>query len=292
MVTTNAARLRAAARDDQRKLAVRERQMLHAIRGVADEIEENNPGSIHSVEFTMSSSKLYAKITYNRNRDVDDDDGGSGADHAPKPTRSPRRRAKREADKAKPTIGQGDTPGPKVGTAGDEPAADAPMADADEAAAKATAAEMRKHVTDATTAVVLELGGDSSKASSEQYLCSDKTPLTIYGLKTKPIRLPKACPAAEMTPEYLRTCVEDLHKELHAPGATAADKERTLGKLRRALTPRRADKAPIAPAAPAAPAQPAFRFGAPPASAGFGGAAASSFGGSPPVFHNKPGTGG
>ena len=68
------------------------------------------------------------------------------------------------------------------------------LADADEAAAKATAAEMRKHVTDATTAVVLELGGDSSKASSEQYLCSDKTPLTIYGLKTKPIRLPKACP--------------------------------------------------------------------------------------------------
>ena len=60
--------------------------MLHAIHGVADKIEENNPGSIHSVEFTMSSSKLYAKITYNRNRDVDDDDGGSGADHAHKPT--------------------------------------------------------------------------------------------------------------------------------------------------------------------------------------------------------------
>ena len=257
--------------------------MLHAIRGVADEIEENNPGSIHSVEFTMSSSKLYAKITYNRNRDVDDDDGGSGADHAHKPTRSPRRRAKREADKAKPTIGQGDTPGPKVGTAGDEPAADAPMADADEAAAKATAAEMRKHITDATTAVVLELGGDSSKASTGQYLCSDKTPLTIFGLKTKPIRLPKACPAAEMTPEYLWTCVEDLHKELHAPGATAADRERTLGKLRRALTPRRADKAPtIAPAAPAAPQTMLAFGGAPPANASVFGSSSSS---SPP----KPG---
>ena len=53
--------------------------MLHAIRGVADEIEENNPGSIHSVEFTMSSNKLYAKITYNRDRGVDDDDGGNGS---------------------------------------------------------------------------------------------------------------------------------------------------------------------------------------------------------------------
>ena len=114
-----------------------------------------------------------------------------------------------------------------------------------------------------------------------------QTPLTIFGLKTKPIRLPKACPAAEMTPEYLWTCVEDLHKELHAPGATAADKERTLDKLRRALTPRRADKAPAPPVfGQATPAPPAF---------GIGFAASSSFGGSPPashLFHNKPGTSG
>ena len=127
MVTTTAARLRATARADQRKLAVRERQMLHAVRGVADEIEENCPGSIHSLEFTMGSNKLYAKITYNRDRGVDDDDGGNGADHASKPTRSPRRRAKREADKAKSTFGQGDTPGPKVGAAGDEPAGIGPV---------------------------------------------------------------------------------------------------------------------------------------------------------------------
>ena len=88
--------------------------------------------------------------------------------------------------------------------------------------------------------------------------------------------------------------VQDLHNDLRA-AANAPGREALLQKLRVALTPRRADKAPIAPAAPAAPAQPAFRFGAPPASVGFGGAAASSFGGSPPashLFHNKPGTGG
>ena len=35
MVTTNAARLRAAARADQRKLSVRERQFIDAVRGAA-----------------------------------------------------------------------------------------------------------------------------------------------------------------------------------------------------------------------------------------------------------------
>ena len=72
-----------------------------------------------------------------------------------------------------------------------------------------------------------------------------------------------------MTQEYLWTCVEDLHKDLHAAGATASDRERALHKLRNALTPRRADKAPtIAPAAPAAPQVMPVFGGAPLANAG------------------------
>ena len=243
MVTTNATSHRAAARDDQRKLSVRERQFIDAVRGAADKNEQNSPGSIHSVELTCGNSKLYAKITYNRDRGVDDDDGGNGADHAAKPPRAPRRRAKREADQAKSTFGQGDTPGPKVGAAGDEPAADAPMADADHAAAKAAAAEMRKHITDVTSAVVLELGGDSSKASTEQYLCSDKTPLKIFGHVAKPIRLPKACPASDMTQEPLWTCVEDLHKDstrlARPPRTGGARCASSAMRLRRAAPTRR-----------------------------------------------------
>ena len=286
MVTTTAARLRAAARDDQRKLAVRERQMLHAIHGVADKIEENNPGSIHSVEFTMSSNKLYAKITYNRDRGVEDDDEGSGADHAPKPTRSQRQRAKREANQAKSTYGQGDTSCPKVGAAGDKPAADAAMADADDAAAKrAAAAEIRRLITDTIVEVVDELGGNRGEEGSK-HLCETKTPFEMFGHKLKPLRLPKRSPAADMPPSVLKANNEELHKALHADGATATDRAELLRKLRRALTPRRADKAPAPPVfGQATPAPPAF---------GIGFAASSSFGGSPPASHlfHKPGASG
>ena len=78
----------------------------------------------------------------------------------------------------------------------------------------------------------------------------------------KAIRLPKACPAAEMPHAELSSRVEQLHHELHADGATAADKETALRKLRKALTPRRADKAHLfagQAANAAAPAPAAFQ---------------------------------
>ena len=143
------------------------------------------------------------------------------------------------------------------------------MADADDAAAKrAAAAEIRRLITDTIVEVVDELGGNRGEEGSK-HLCETKTPFEMFGHKLKPLRLPKRSPAADMPPSVLKANNEELHKALHADGATATDRAELLRKLRRALTPRRANKAPtIAPAAPAAPqAMPAFG-GAPLANAG------------------------
>ena len=74
----------------QRPLATAQRQLLHAVRGVAEAIELRAPGSIHAVEFAQNGRKLLAKIVYNRDRAaVDEGKQGSGADGLPQPPSAP-----------------------------------------------------------------------------------------------------------------------------------------------------------------------------------------------------------
>ena len=117
------------------------------------------------------------------------------------------------------------------------------MADADEVSAEQAAVSMRKCITDVITEVVHSLGGCSDNENNA--LCDDKVPYEVFGHKLKPLRLPKHCPAADMPPSELMVSVQDLHNDLRA-AANAPGREALLQKLRVALTPRRADKAPIA----------------------------------------------
>ena len=114
------------------------------------------------------------------------------------------------------------------------------------------------------------LGGDS--VTGGQYLCPDKTPLTLFGQQLRAVRIPKGSPAADMQHEELWKHVEHLHAKLDAAGNLP---EAGLRILRKALTPR-AEQAPA----------PAPLFSRPPASfmtwSGPQGAAASSS--SPPIF--------
>ena len=160
------------------------------------------------------------------------------------------------------------------------------MGDADEASAKASAAKMRKYITEVTTEVVRALGGDS--VTGGQYLCPDKTPLTLFGQQLRAVRIPKGSPAADMQHEELWKHVEHLHGKLDAAGNLP---EAGLRILRKALTPK-AEKPPVPTPAATATAAATHRPGSSFLSwPGPLGAAASSS--SPLVFGPpRPGHGG
>ena len=269
------------------------RQQMHAVRSVADRVEQDNPGAIHAVHFSFSGKRLQGTIVYNRNRGTGDMQQGGNADEATPP-------APRRPTKPGQRTPKGDKPkDPKCSdksraAAGNE-RADEAMGDADEASAKASAAKMRKYITEVTTEVVRALGGDS--VTGGQYLCPDKTPLTLFGQQLRAVRIPKGSPAADMQHEELWKNVEQLHGKLDTAGDLP---EAGLRILRKALTPK-AEKPPVptpaatataaathrVPTAGATAPTPLFR---PAASfmtwSGPQGAAASSS--SPPTFGGPP----
>ena len=126
---------------------------MHAVRGVAEAIEERTPGATHSVRFSTIGKRCSAEIIMNRNRSSDDAAGaGKEADEAPSPVRGlPTKQAPHKAA-AQAKMAKAAAHSGKAAPTG--AAADEPMADTDEVPAKEAAATMRKHITDITTDVV------------------------------------------------------------------------------------------------------------------------------------------
>ena len=236
-------------------LPVIARQQMHAVRSVADQVEKDSPGAIHAVHFNFSGKRMQGTIVYNRDRvrgDAVQRPSGS-ADEAAPPAQSRSTKPAQRKTKAEQAKGS-KRPNKGKATTGDAPA-DEPMGDADTASTKAAAAQMRKCITDVTTEVVRALGGDS--VTGGQYLCTDKTPLTLFGHELRGVRLPTGCPAADMRHDELWGHVEHFHKFISDSGDLP---ESELRKLRRALTPRaeRASaNAPGASATAAASSRPA-----------------------------------
>ena len=207
MATAKTRRVAAAsAAVDKRSLTVRDRQFMHAVRGVTDAVESAKPGTIHSVEIVMGRNKVFGKIVYNRDREVGDvaetvqspDEGpGLGRRRRNKPSERERKANKVDAlaDDASQERGAHI---PRV--ASTKAAADVsmPAADADEAARKLAAMQLRDAITAETTAVVRKLGGDAETGG--QYL-DPPQPLQLFGNKLRNIRLPKGSKAADMMPE-------------------------------------------------------------------------------------------
>ena len=205
------------------------RQQMHAVRSVADQVEKASPGAIHAVNFTFSGKRLQASIVYNRNRGEGAEQQASVKAHEAatqaqrRPTTSSAARKPR-ADKAGAQCSDKSRAG-----AGDE-RADKAMGYADEASSVAAAAKMRRYITEVTTEVVRALGGDS--VTGGQYLCPDKTPLTLFGQQLRAVRIPKGSPAADMRHEELWGNVEHLHSKLDADGnlfAQSVDAESRQG---------------------------------------------------------------
>ena len=250
MATAKTRRVAAAsAAVDKRSLTVRDRQFMHAVRGVTDAVESAKPGTIHSVEFVMGRNKVFGKIVYNRDREVGDvaetvqspDEGpGLGRRRRNKPSERERRTNKVNtlADDANKERG-----GHIPRAASTEAAANVPMpaANADEAASK-LAKQLRDTITAETTAVVRELGGDAETGG--QYLCPPQ-PLQLFGNKLRNIRLPKDSKAADMMPEEFCAEIERMYQDAVARGNTPAVANAALESLRSALRPRNADEAPV-----------------------------------------------
>ena len=251
MATAKTRRVAAAsAAVDKRSLTVRDRQFMHAVRGVTDAVESAKPGTIHSVEIVMGRNKVFGKIVYNRDREVGDvaetvqspDEGpGLGRSRRNKPSERERKTNKVDAlaDDASQERG-----GHIPRVASTKAAADVsmPAADADEAARKLAAMQLRDAITAETTAVVRKLGGDAETGG--QYL-DPPQPLQLFGNKLRNIRLPKDSKAADMMPEEFCAEIERMYQDAVARGNTPAVANAALESLRSALRPRDADEAPV-----------------------------------------------
>jgi len=202
----------------QRPLNVRERQVIGALTGYADQINATNPGAIHSTEIVVSGRSLHVKVVYNRDRGVaiadaqPDDGAGTPAPGRSKPT-------KPAAGKPKAHKAAGSTPNAPADQAGLERGgrfrksggdADQQPVPTDPAApiTAAEAEEMRfvtaHRVAHHAQAAGLAAGGDGAS------LLGDKQTFQPGNHKTRGLRLLRGSPAADMTADLFTAAAEEI----------------------------------------------------------------------------------
>ena len=181
-------RTRRQAASGQPQLTRRDRQQVFLVQDVAQELEHNNPGSIHEIKLVFSGRRLQASIVFDRHRGTEARDEaaqrGSRADCAPattgsqgsdgssagqQPKQLPSNRAREHKGPTRPIQGArlgAAQPKPRPDRAGIPAGRDRPTAEA--ALTKECVITIERTIKAAITPIVRELGGDEQ--NGVQYL--------------------------------------------------------------------------------------------------------------------------